>query len=50
VLIPERDLNQAETETYWLRDRASLRKCRNAQTATVNFYKALSDNLRSPEK
>jgi hypothetical protein len=49
VLVPDRDLDQAETETYWIEDRASLRNCRNSFTALQNYYDALRTYLSTPE-
>lgn len=50
VLIPDRDINQAEAETLWRKDRAALQTCRNTQKATVIFYQTLQEKLRSPER
>lgn len=50
VLVPDRDINQAEAETYWRQDRAALKTCRSAHRATVVFYQTLQEQLRSPEK
>lgn len=48
VVLPERKLNQLETETYWLKDRKTLKSCRNNHSATVNFYEKLRINLSQP--
>ncbi|QNH71767.1 hypothetical protein V1VFAS_091 [Rhizobium phage V1VFA-S] len=50
VLVPDRDIDQAETETYWIQDRAGLRTCRNAFNTTVKFYENLRTELSAPEK
>lgn len=50
VLVPDRDIDQAETETYWIQDRAGLRTCRNAFNMTVKFYENLRTELSAPEK
>ena len=49
VLIPDRDINQAEAEAYWRRDRASLKTCREVNKAIVSFYETLRHNLNPPE-
>ncbi|QNG62692.1 hypothetical protein B1VFA_114 [Rhizobium phage B1VFA] len=50
VLVPDRDIDQAETETYWIQDRAGLRTCRNAFKTAVTFYENLRTELSAPEK
>ena len=49
VALPNRKLNQLETETYWLKDRKTLKNCRTNHQATIDFYETLRINLSSPE-
>ncbi|SOC90138.1 hypothetical protein SAMN05216358_0162 [Rhizobium sp. AN5] len=49
VLLPDRKLNQLETETYWLRDRKTLKNCRNVHKTTIDFYEDLRTRLSSPD-
>lgn len=50
VLVPDRDIDQAEAESFWVQDRAGLRTCRNAFNTTVKFYETLRTELSAPEK
>jgi len=38
VVLPERDLTQAEVETFWLRDRGSLIECGDLKDALEEYY------------
>lgn len=49
ALLPDKKLNQLETETYWLKDRKTLKTCRTNHQATIKFYETLRTNLSSPE-
>ncbi len=49
VLLPEKHLSQLETETYWLKDRKTLKNCRNTHRATIDFYEDLKTRLSTPE-
>jgi len=49
VLVPDRDIDQAEAERFWRQDRAGLRTCRNAYNTTVKFYETLRTELSAPE-
>nr|WP_192960945.1 hypothetical protein [Sinorhizobium sp. LM21]AJW30260.1 hypothetical protein pLM21S1_p142 [Sinorhizobium sp. LM21] len=46
---PGEKLTQLQTETFWLKDRKTLRNCRINHQATVNFYESLRINLNPPE-
>lgn len=46
---PGAKLSQLQTETLWLKDRKTLRNCRNNHNLTVQFYNELRSNLNSPE-
>jgi hypothetical protein len=54
VAIPEpragAKLSQLQAETLWLKDRKTLRNCRNNHDLTVQFYEELRSNLNSPER
>jgi hypothetical protein len=45
VLIPDRDIDQAETERLWRVDRTGLVTCRKNSAAVVTFYDNLRTNL-----
>lgn len=39
VVLPERELTQAEVEGYWLRDRAALIECGVTKAALLRYYR-----------
>lgn len=39
VLLPERELTQAEVEAYWLKDRAALTECGATKAALLRYYR-----------
>jgi hypothetical protein len=45
VLIPDRDIDQAETEKFWRQDRTHLIACRKSKDAIIHYYEALRANL-----
>ncbi len=45
VPLPTADLNQADVERYWARDRAALLKCGANLAAVDRFYQGLSATL-----
>jgi hypothetical protein len=49
VLVPDRDINQAEAEVYWRQDRKSLKFCRDSLNLALDFYEDLRTRLNPPE-
>lgn len=39
VLLPERELKQVESESYWIADRSELISCADEKAALVDFYR-----------
>lgn len=46
---PGEKLSQLQTETFWLKDRKTLKNCRTNHQATIKFYEGLRINLNPPE-
>lgn len=45
VLLPDRELTQAEVEDYWLRDRRNLLNCRSRHAGLVNEHNETMNTL-----
>ena len=42
VILPERELHQAEAERFWRGDRTALRKCGSEKTELLMIIEALT--------
>lgn len=46
IILPERELRQAEAERFWLRDRRNLVECKSKNEGLVNYVNELGELVR----